>query len=208
MFICCIDTETTGIPSRKGYDEYFHYSETSKYDSSRVIEIAYTISTSKGRVIKKVSHLIRPVGIKIENSNIHGITQEKAETEGIPMYDVLKELEEDIKNVSNLIGHNILFDCNVLLSEFHRLNFKDLILKFESVRKSCTMKLGRKLLGGGKPPKLTELYHQLFNEKVELSHRALADVETCFRCYIKLVDILGYNLDGSKIINEEQAVFV
>jgi len=202
MLICCIDTETTGIPKRKGgFDDYPHYSETSGYDSSRVIEIGYIICNSYGRILKKVSHLIKPINITINNSQIHGITQENAEKNGIKMYDALKELEADLLKCDNLIGHNILFDYNILLSEAFRLNMMGLIHYMESMNKSCTMKLGRKALTFSKIPRLSELYKALFNSEVNQEHRALSDVMICFDCYIKLIDMLNLNMNGKKKVN-------
>ena len=199
MLICCIDTETTGIPKRTGgFDNYPHYSETSGYDSARVVEIGYIICNSYGRILKKVSHLIKPINIIINNSQIHGITQENAEKNGIKMYDALKELEADLLKCNNLIGHNILFDYNILLSEAYRLNMMGLINHMESINKSCTMKLGRKVLNLNKLPKLSELYKALFDSEINQEHRALSDVLICFDCYTKLIEIKKLDLSSSE----------
>jgi DNA polymerase-3 subunit alpha len=192
MFICCIDTETTGIPKKNGgFDEYPDYSETSSYDSSRVIEIGYIIINKYGRILKKVSHLIKPINIMIHNTHIHGITQEEALKNGIKMYDALKELEADLNKCDNLVGHNILFDYNILLSEAYRLNIMNLIHHMKSMKKSCTMKLGRKILKLNKYPKLSELYKTIYNSDVVQNHRALSDVMICFDCYKILIDMNG-----------------
>jgi len=191
MHLICIDTETIGLPTRKGgFDDYYHYSETSKYDSCRIIEIGYVIFNSHGRILKKVNHVIKPINIKIENSNIHGITQEFAEENGIKMIDALKELEENIKYVDTIVAHNLLFDYNIILSECYRLNLHNIIGKFESMKKSCTMKLGRLVINNGKFPKLSILHHFLFGKEIVQEHRALSDVLFCFECYIKMIEIL------------------
>jgi len=204
MHLICIDTETIGLPTRKGgFDDYSHYSETSNYDSCRVIEIGYVIFNSHGRIMKKVNHLIKPVNIKIENSHIHGITQELAEKNGIKMYDALKELEEDLKYVDTIVAHNLLFDYNIILSECYRLNFNNLIYKIESLNKSCTMKLGRKVIGLGKYPKLSVLYEFLFQKEIVQEHRALSDVLFCLDCYIKMVELLNLDMNGCRKIEEK-----
>ena len=203
MHLICIDTETTGLPTRKGgFDEYYHYSETSNYDSSRIIEIGYAIFNSHGRIIKKVNHLIKPVNIEIKNSHIHGITQKEAEDKGIKMYDALIELENDLKHVDTIVAHNLLFDYNIILSECHRLNLINLINKIESLNKSCTMRLGRKLIG--KMPKLSVLYQFLFQKEIVQEHRALSDVLYCLECYIKMMELR--NISDKKI--EENIISV
>jgi DNA polymerase III epsilon subunit-like protein len=153
--------------------------------------------------MKKVNHLIKPINIKIENSHIHGITQELAEKNGIKMYEALKELEDDLKFVDTIVAHNLLFDYNIILSECYRLNFNNLINKIESLNKSCTMKLGRKVMGVGKYPKLSVLYEFLFQKEIVQEHRALSDVLFCLDCYIKMVEILNLDMNGCRKIEEK-----
>lgn len=74
-----------------------------------------------GRDVQKVEHLADP-GIEIpqEATNVHGITTEKARTEGRPHEDVLKDTVEAIKAAwedgLTLIVYNAAFDLTVLRS--------------------------------------------------------------------------------------------
>ena len=119
------------------------------------------------------------------------------------MYDVLKQLEEDLNYVDTIVAHNLLFDYNIILSECYRLNMHTLINKLESLNKSCTMKLGRKVMGLGKYPKLSVLHEFLFQKKIVQEHRALSDVFFCLDCYIKMVEILNLEMNGLRKIDEK-----
>ena len=74
-----------------------------------------------GREVQKVEHLADP-GIEIpqEATNVHGISTEKARTEGRPHEDVLKDTVESIKAAwedgLTLIVYNAAFDLTVLRS--------------------------------------------------------------------------------------------
>ena len=74
-----------------------------------------------GRDVQKVEHLADP-GIEIpqEATNVHGITTEKARTEGRPHEEVLKDTVEAIKAAwedgLTLIVYNAAFDLTVLRS--------------------------------------------------------------------------------------------
>ena len=88
-----IDIETTGLPIRKGFNNYYEPSEIKYYDTSRMIEIGYIIYDNEKNRLKKISHLIKHHDdIKINNSKIHGITQNHINKKGILIIDVLNEL--------------------------------------------------------------------------------------------------------------------
>ena len=189
--ICFIDTETTGLPSRKSFNSYYDPSDLEKYSSSRVIEIGYIILeiidnkiTSK----KEYSSLIKPDNFNINNSEIHGITQEECNNKGIEFTLFLNTFIQDMKDVDLIVAHNLLFDRNILLSEIYRYDksFYDI---FKSKKGLCTMDLGKSKMNIKKSPKLVELYKFLFNEDFLQQHRALDDVIKCMKCYCKMNDV-------------------
>lgn len=183
--ILFLDTETTGLPDRIGFDNYYKPSLVEKYNNSRIIELAYVI-VEDGKIVKKVSNLIKPDNFKIENSNIHGIDQTKAQEEGIDISIVLNEFELDIKQVNCIIAHNLLFDINILLSECYRYGKEDLINIINNVNKQCTMIQGKVKLNQYKYPKLIDLYKYYFNIEPVQEHRALSDTMLCIDCYFKM----------------------
>lgn len=188
--IMFIDVETIGLPITKGYNKYHNPEETQYYDSSRIVEIAYVICTYSGKIIKKYSELIIPESFVIENSNIHGITNEEAKNKGKNIKDVLKEMCHDLDNVNMIIAHNINFDIYNILSECCRIKYDEMIQKINSKSKQCTMVMGKNLMYKqsqfSKNPKLTELYQYIFNQSIKQEHRALSDVMMCLECYFEI----------------------
>lgn len=181
-----IDTETTGLPKTKGWGKYYDPILTSYYDESRVIEVAYIIYDNDKNILKSTSSIIRPNGFVINNSEFHGISNDDANEYGIDITEVLKELEIDLDGVTSIIGHNIDFDINLIMSECHRANETVIARKIESINKKCTMRIGKSYMNSYKYPKLTELYRYLFNKNMNQEHRALSDTRMCVECYYKM----------------------
>jgi DNA polymerase III epsilon subunit-like protein len=183
-----LDTETTGIPIQKSYDKYFEPHMISFYNSARMIELGYLITDDVGNIIKEQSFLIKPNGFLIKNSNIHGITTEKAANEGVDVRHALDTLFADLQTVEQLICHNTNFDKHILLSECYReyKNEVDIIKIIKKIKKECTMEIGKARFNLIKPPKLVELYKQIFDQEPKQEHRALSDVYLCYDCYFNI----------------------
>jgi len=143
--ILVFDTETTGLPERcpKGWGHYWSYYMNEKYDSSRIISIAWSsihnfnkdkiyfdnnTSSNINPTLKKITpieHYLRyPEGFtEINNSHIHGITYEDTVNNGFTFNDLLekKNLCIDILKADYIIAHNINFDYHILMNELYRL---------------------------------------------------------------------------------------
>lgn len=195
MKVLIFDTETNGLPSRKGYNKYFPYTELKYYDNSRIVSIAWNLYENNILISSKY-YIIKPNDFKINNKSIscqiNGITNELALKEGIEIKDVFSKLYSDLYSTEIIVAHNLLFDKNILLSELYRNKREDLINIFDSKNLYCTMENTKNILkipmkyGGFKSPKLIELYLYLFGEKFDNEHNALADVEACAKCYFKI----------------------
>lgn len=181
-----LDVETTGFPTRSGFDQYYNPQKSEHYDTSRIIEIGYILCNKKCETIKKVKLLIKPQNFVIKNSHVHGITNKMATDKGIYINEALDILEKDLENVNKIVAHNILFDKNVLLSECYRNNYLNLAMLIKNKQTRCTMKIGKIFMKKNKYPKLIELYKHLFNKKIKQKHRALLDAKICKDCYYKL----------------------
>jgi len=111
--ILYLDTETTGLPPkgakwREDYEQFPHLVSLSwHYDG------------------KLNDYLIKPEGWTIpqEATNIHGITQEKAEKEGVSQMFVLGEFIGYAGKADKIIGHNLYFDISVIKANLLILNF-------------------------------------------------------------------------------------
>ena len=185
--ILVLDTETTGFPTYKNAHPFYQ----TYYASARMIEIAYVlIDNTTHEIVKEVSFLIKDDHRdSIQNSHIHGITNEMTQEKGVYIDECFDELFEDLKLVDIIVAHNIEFDMKILLSEIYRQysKRKKLLGLLYSKNTACTMLMGLKHMEVRKFPKLIELHKHLFHEDWKQAHRALDDVEKCAKCYLQLI---------------------
>ncbi len=198
------DTETTGLPARKSYSDYYPPEKLEKYDRSRIVSIAW-ILFSDSETFAKHYYVIKPNGFVIDDrskaTEIHGITQEIADKDGVDLLSVLKALYIDLSRCETLVAHNLQFDKNILLSEIHRLlqqegspdpTLEKLLASYLSKKEFCTMKKTINIVGALnkngrlKYPRLDELHTHYFGTNVLNAHNALADTEACCRCFLAI----------------------
>lgn len=173
-----IDTETTGLPKTKK-NSYYEYSDTEKYDSSRVVQISWLIidSNLKTETIKDYIVKVEPER-NLKNTygtSLHGISDLISDMLGIPIDDVCNELLADLKKVDYIVGHNIDFDLNVLKSEMFRYDKNEIIFELETKNVICTMKEMEKRLGKGRPS-LAECYSKLYGKMMTGAHNSKYDI--------------------------------
>jgi DNA polymerase-3 subunit alpha len=184
------DLETSGLPIRKGFDDYFDPSLVHCYNSSRIVQLGYIVMDEKNKEIKRYSSIIIPKDFEINNEHIHNISQEKALKDGKPLGDILKVFFQDVKTSRLLISHNIKFDFNILMSELYRAGLNNMIKEFGNKKLYCTMNESKKKYNLNKTPKLIELFSYLYQgKKWEQIHDALDDAECCMLCYVKIQEI-------------------
>lgn len=178
-----LDIETTGLPQIKGFGNYYNPKDTLRYNTSRVVSIAFI--TDDG--YEKYS-IIKPNDFTIHNSHFHGITQKKAIEKGVSLHDFFsKELLKKIKDTEFILGHNIHFDIHVLLSELYRQGLYSIYSLLENKELKCSMKEGQDYFQLKKSPKLTDLYYTLFQKEFHNSHHALSDAKASLECYQKML---------------------
>ena len=183
MFLI-FDTETTGLPKRDN-------APLEELDNwPRLVQLAWQMHDHSGKFLGAKDHIIKPEGFTIPYAaeKVHGISTDKALTEGEDLRMVLREFAEDIANSTLIIAHNIDFDINIIASEFLRngiendfLSKKKLCTKVESTD-FCAIPGGRG--GKFKWPNLAELH---FQEGFSDAHNASADVEATSRCFLELL---------------------
>ncbi len=178
------DTETTGIPD----DWNAPISNFANWP--RLVQLAWLLYDSKGKLISKNEKVIKPAGFSIprDASDVHDITTDYALKYGTDIEEVLLNFEVQCSKSKYLIAHNINFDSKVMGSEFLRTFYRNPISKLELL---CTMESSTsfcKIEGvyGYKWPKLSELHIKLFGVDFAGTHNALADTEATARCFWKL----------------------
>lgn len=222
------DTETTGLPERVPHTtwgtpgEYWLYSMNDKYDKSRIVSVAWSLSKQFSKLIMsdKIHYYIRqPEGFTdIPSSHIHGITFNMAVTDGIMFNDIFEDkgLYDDLLACEYIIAHNVYFDIHILLNELYRLNTekaKKTIVHIQSLitlkRCICTGNINKdicKLEFNNskytksnkkqkiyKMPKLSELYKYYYGTEMENAHNAEGDVIAVKKCILKMIET--HNVD-------------
>ena len=109
MFLI-FDTETTGLPK----DFSAPISDTQNWP--RCIQLAWQLHNSLGELIETKNYIIKPDGFSIpfNSQKIHGISTERALNEGWPIDLVLKDFSNALSQTQYFVGHNILFDLNII----------------------------------------------------------------------------------------------
>lgn len=180
-FYLFFDTETTGLP--KDYK-----APVTKLDNwPRLVQIAWALYDKDGNLLEEKSIVVRPEGFEIPKvaSDIHGITTERAVSEGRPLVDVLKEFNEVAGRAKSLVAHNMSYDIMIVHAELLRSKLPCGIEKKTAI---CTKESSTNFCAidgpyGYKWPKLAELYVKLFGEELKDAHDALIDVKATAKCF-------------------------
>jgi DNA polymerase III subunit epsilon len=143
-----------------------------------------------GNKISGGDHIIKPDGFLIpkDASKVHGISMERANSEGKPILMVLKEFQLLINQADYLVAHNISFDEKIVGAEFLRNKLASSVAK---KKKICTMQSTTNFCAiagpyGYKWPKLSELHYRLFKTGFEESHNAAVDINATSKCFWEL----------------------
>ena len=188
-YLLFVDTETTGLPKK--------HIQSLDPSQPHLVQLAAILTNSSGEEISCCNFVIKPEGFSIpeEASRIHGISNELAETCGIPIATVLSVFNNLCIQSSEIVAHNIEFDRREIEREILR---KGIQSRFVGKKSTCTMELWRerchippteKMVKAGitkfKSPSLAEAYELATGSKLENAHNALVDVRACKEIYFK-----------------------
>jgi len=178
------DTETTGLPIN-------YKAPLSDFKNwPRMVQLAWMSFQENGQLIESQNLIIKPDGFTIPAAavKVHGISTERALTEGISLNEALTNFATAIEQAKFLIAHNIKFDANILGAEFLRTQIPNKLFDKPHI---CTMKKSTnfcQLPGnyGYKWPSLTQLHLKLFKSDFQEAHNAQIDVQACAKCFFEL----------------------
>lgn len=182
--ILFFDTETTGLPNN-------WKAPISDFENwPRLVQLAYQLFDDNGNMLIEGDYIVKPCGFSIPLSatEIHGITNEKANKIGLSIANVLKEFKILLDDADTIVAHNIDYDEKVLGCEYLRLILPN---PFIGKSKICTMESSTNYCAisgsyGYKWPKLSELYYKLFNSHFEEAHNAMIDIQATSKCFWEL----------------------
>ena len=190
MHYLFFDTETTGMP------DDFDAPVTDTDNWPRVVQIAWAhVSTDPHTIDGTLSYIIRPDGFTIpaNAAEVHGITTERAVSEGYPRGKVLEAFSKAVRVSDVLVAHNMSFDLPVGGAELVRLRSTNMLHDMPTI---CTKEASTDYCkipfpGGGrgyKWPNLQELHDTLFGERFDDAHDAGVDVKAGARCFLELLN--------------------
>lgn len=181
------DTETTGLPKS------WKAPVTDLDNWPRMIQIAWILFNEQGEIVEEAEHIVKPDGFEIptEASDIHRVTTERANNEGVSIHAALHGFASAMYRAKMLIAHNISFDEKITGAEFLRYSINSPLW---DIKRFCTMKSTTEYCQldgsyGFKWPKMQELHVELFSEEFEEAHDALIDVRACAKCFFKLKNL-------------------
>lgn len=181
------DTETTG----------FIKPQLDHADQPHLVQVAILLTDLEGNELESFEAIVNNPGVEIPErvAEIHGISTEKAEAEGIPLDTAIASFALIASKATIMVAHNVDFDRVVMGAAYWRaqqLGFEG--LPYPSLLPHCcTMKSATDIVripkargSGFKWPKLIESHLHFFGEGFEDAHSAMADVRACKRVYFAL----------------------
>lgn len=178
------DTETTGLPK----DRTAPVTDLDNWP--RLVQLAYLLHDAEGNLLSEGNYIVRPEGFTIPAAaaSIHGITQERALNEGLPLQAVLDALYDVMKQADYIVAHNIWYDENIIGAEFLRCGMPNYLDHWQKI---CTMEGSKDYCAikgeyGYKRPRLSFLHQKLFGCDFAEAHNAVFDIEATARCFWEL----------------------
>ena len=187
------DTETSGfITSKKTFDD-----PTQAF----AVQLAALLCDSSGNELAEVNQIIKAKGRFIDprTTEIHGITNEIADSKGIEENEVLEEYAKLLETEPMRICHNVKFDEKFLdqmfqrnlpkLTDYGRSRYylENTLFCTMSDKRIKTWCDARNVKGHIKAPRLDELYQKLFEKDFEDAHDAMADTRATKDCFYELI---------------------
>lgn len=176
------DTETTGLPTGA---RVVSAKTLKAWDTCRLVSIAMIVYNDDHTENSRFSAIIKPEGYMVEATEIHGITHELADSEGIPFMSVYGVFIGVFSLCPRVVGHNVQFDINVLKAECVRRGLDMSV--FDKMTVVCTFKMAKAMFL--EPVnKLGVLYKKFFGEDLEGAHDAMIDTMASARLYSFMSD--------------------
>lgn len=201
MKVMIFDTETSGLPKERNPSIY----DTDKWP--HVMQLSYIIYDMESGELDEVYDVYIRLNTWIivdpVSTEIHGITREIMDSQGISIQEALIHMRDALGKVDLCVGHNVSFDKRFIIVEGIRNNIR---MNFPA--DYCTMKNSKDLCKieftfsngskGFKYPKLMELYQHLFPgiPVPQNLHNSLADTIITLKCYCKMAHDVNLSLES------------
>ena len=189
MSICFADTETTGlIPKGVQHRDL--------KSMPHLVQIAAIRTNDEGTEEEgRMDRIVRPDGwtIPTEASDIHGVTQERAMDEGLPLKEVMAEFHDLMTGMATLACYNIAYDSKIISASYARAGATNEHVFRDGRRHLCVMLAATPVVNlppnkswSREPawPKLFVAVEKLLGRPMrDGAHNALVDIEETIEVY-------------------------
>lgn len=195
--IIFFDTETTGLVDFK--------KPANDPSQPRLVQLGVILSDDDGKELAVMDCLVKPVGFRIPDNIVHGISHDEAVEKGVCVEEAIRIFGTFYRMKDTLVAHNLKFDQIIIQSEIWRITSSII-----SDNGFCTMLASTSLVGAKQPngrikwPKLSEAYKFFFGEELVDAHDALTDVRACKRIYFEL--LRRRSPQNNQVTNLENAI--
>lgn len=177
-----IVTETNGLPRVNDYRDV---------EFPRLLCLGWGICDSNFEPLSYDEYLVSPCGFYVSPNitKINGISDSLLRSNGYPLKSVLDRFLSGLVYphglmFNNIVGHNVDFHINVLLSEYYRLGYStDVISYISSTNRMCTCSIGEETYG--RKFRLHDLYSRIYGKEL-ISNSVKSKVGACMRIYQRL----------------------
>ncbi len=181
MQIVVFDCETSGIPLE------YNYVNLNAFSNARLLQLGYVIFDSDTQELVTAESLLCTPPTPTTKCPVADLYSEGKPT--LAVKDVLLTFLSKITPDTLLVGHNIKFDLNIVLSEIFRLGATNQLSIDDTVaginilsrcRIFCTYEMGMNV-------KLIQLYLKLFGRQFDQKHDAMDDAMATTACLLALI---------------------
>ena len=166
---------------------------TDTFSWPRLIHLAWILFDDKYKKIESSNDIVSPENYELtpEIEKFSNVTQKRAEEEGKPLKDVLTNFSTAVDKAEVVFAHNLRFNENVVLAEFHRMNMPQRLAVSESY---CIMQESTyfcKIVGKGgklKWPALSELHQRVFGKPYNNPNDAFHDTIAAAKSLFVLIE--------------------
>ncbi|WGH25143.1 MAG: DNA polymerase III subunit alpha [Candidatus Shikimatogenerans bostrichidophilus] len=177
------DTETTGLPKNNSFKK------KDIYNWPRLIQISWQYYNKFGKLINFNNLYVKPkkkYKISFNSIKIHGINNNFLKKYGKNLKKILKKFFLVLKTSKLVIGHNITYDINILISEYFRYKKYPCIKELLKKKIIDTQRIFN--FNYNKWISLDKLYNILYNIKYKyILHNSYIDICITILCFLKLI---------------------
>ena len=172
MIDLIFDTETTGFPHRNSSIDY--------ESQPHLVQLAVVMAKEDELMLTWDTIIKCPIDIPEEAVNVHGITTERSQAEGIDLKEAISKFDRLLLIADRVVCHNTNFDIKIMSYAYYRTGIVNTLIDY---RKVCTMRTATPIMKSlGKRWTLQETYRSLVDEAgFGAAHTADADAMACWK---------------------------